>query len=57
MAEFHETGYGKRYYEHQVPEITRQLQRIAESLEKILIKIEEADDYSNVTTNIREEDI
>jgi len=57
MPEFHETGYGRRYYDHQLPELTRQLQRIAESLELIAKKIEEADEYINIATNIREDDI
>lgn len=57
MAEFHETMYGKRYYEYQLPELTRQLQRIAESLEKIVTKIEEADERSSIESDIRTEDL
>jgi hypothetical protein len=34
MIQFHKTGYGKRYYEHQLPELTRQLARVADALEK-----------------------
>lgn len=34
MPQFHETMYGKRYYEAQLPELTRQLARIADALEK-----------------------
>lgn len=34
MAEFYETGYGKRYYEYQLPELVKQLTRIADALEK-----------------------
>ena len=34
MVEFHNTMYGKRYYEHQLPELTKQLTRIADALEK-----------------------
>ena len=57
MAEFHETMYGKRYYEHQLPELTRQLQRIADSLEKIVTKIEEADEHSSIESDFRGEDL
>jgi hypothetical protein len=57
MAEFHETMYGKRYYEHQLPELTRQLQRIAESLEKIVTKIEEADEHNSIESDFRGEDL
>lgn len=35
MPQFHETGYGRTYYEYQLPEITRQLTRIADALEKL----------------------
>ena len=35
MIAFHETGYGKRYYEYQLPELIKQITRIAESLEKV----------------------
>lgn len=33
MPQFHETGYGKTFFEHQLPELTRQLKRIADVLE------------------------
>jgi hypothetical protein len=56
MPEFHETGYGRKYYDHQLPELTRQLQRIAESLEKIVTKIEEAEEHDSIN-NIGEDDI
>ena len=32
MAEFHETGYGKRFYESQLPELIKQLGRIADGI-------------------------
>lgn len=41
MPQFHETGYGKRYYEHQLPEVIDQLKRIADALE-LLTKPKEA---------------
>lgn len=33
MPQFHETGYGRKYYEHQLPEVMEQLKRIADALE------------------------
>jgi len=36
MAELHETLYGKKLLEHDIPEISRQLKRIADLLEKSL---------------------
>lgn len=35
MAEFHETGYGRKYYDHQLPELIKQLTRIADTLTQI----------------------
>lgn len=35
MAEFHETGYGRKFLEHDFPELVRQLERIANVLEKL----------------------
>jgi hypothetical protein len=34
MLEFFQTIMGRKYYEHDVPEIARQLKRIADALEK-----------------------
>ena len=34
MAEFHETIYGKRYYEYQLPELIKLLGRVVVALEK-----------------------
>lgn len=34
MADFHNTVMGKRFYEHQFPELIRNLERIATALEK-----------------------
>lgn len=34
MIEFFQTMMGKKYYEHDIPKIAKQLQRIADALEK-----------------------
>lgn len=58
MAEFHETGYGRKYYDHQLPELIRQMQRIAESLEYIAKTLKEADEYyETIPTVITNDDI
>jgi hypothetical protein len=36
MAELHETMYGKKLLEHDIPEIHRQLKRIADSLQLLV---------------------
>lgn len=33
MPQFHETGLGQRYYNVQLPDLIRQLKRIADALE------------------------
>jgi hypothetical protein len=33
MADFHNTVMGKRFYEHHIPELIRNLERIADALE------------------------
>lgn len=35
MPQFHETGYGRTYYEHQLPELISQLSQIAKELRKL----------------------
>lgn len=35
MAEFHETGYGRRFFERDFPELVKNLERIAVALEKL----------------------
>jgi len=35
MAEFHNTVYGQRFFNHQLPEITKQLSRIADAMEDL----------------------
>ena len=33
MIQFHETGYGRRFFDFQLPEITRAIHRLAEAIE------------------------
>ena len=40
MPQFHETGYGKRFFEHQLPTLIENLAKIAEKLEKLVKAIE-----------------
>lgn len=35
MPQFHETGYGKRFFDHQMPALISNLGRIATALEKL----------------------
>ena len=39
--EFAQTGIGRRFYERDVPELVAVLKRIADSMEKLVEKIEE----------------
>jgi len=48
MAELHETMYGKKLLEHDIPEIHRQLKRIADTLELLLTKEEETNTYKHL---------
>ena len=41
MPQLHETGYGRRLFEHDLPEIHRQLSRVADVLEKVVIELRE----------------
>ena len=34
MAQFHETMYGKRFFDSQLPKLIRQFERIADALEE-----------------------
>lgn len=34
MAQFHETQYGKRFFDSQLPKLIKELGRIADALEK-----------------------
>ena len=40
MPKFHETRYGHRFFEAQLPELITQLKRIADALEKIDSRLE-----------------
>ncbi len=35
MPQFHETRYGQIFLEHQLPQLIKQLTRIADSLERV----------------------
>lgn len=35
MPQFHETGYGRRFYDGQLPALIRAVERVATALEKI----------------------
>jgi len=37
--EFFQTPMGRRFYEHTVPELVKQIARVAEALEAILAKV------------------
>lgn len=34
MPRFHETGYGRKFFERQLPELIRAIERVADALEK-----------------------
>lgn len=42
MPQFHETGYGRKFFDYQLPEITRQISRLAKAMENAMPKIEYA---------------
>jgi hypothetical protein len=37
--EFFQTPMGRRFYEHTVPELVKQIERVAEALEALLAKL------------------
>jgi hypothetical protein len=37
MPQFHETGYGARFFQQQLPDLTEHLGRIAKALEKAVV--------------------
>lgn len=41
MPQLHETGYGKRFFDHQLPTLIDNLAKIAENLEKLVKAIED----------------
>lgn len=48
MAEFHETQYGKRFFNGQLPKLIKELGRIADALEKANeLKEKENNNYEN----------
>jgi len=51
MAQFHETGYGRRFFEHELPELNRNLKRIADALEN---RSEVNTEILNLTSQILE---
>jgi len=50
MAELHETMYGKRLFEHQLPELLKQITNISSSLREISKEI------AVITAEIKEEE-
>lgn len=34
MPRFHETGYGRKFFERQLPELIKAIKRVADALEK-----------------------
>lgn len=34
MPRFHETGYGRKFFERQLPDLIRAVERVADALEK-----------------------
>lgn len=53
---FHATRMGRTYYEHTVPEIVRQLQRLNENFERLTNDKEKPDDEDVHTTDARADD-
>ncbi len=60
MPQFHETGYGRKFYEHQLPELITQLTRIANTLQEINThkpakvvpaKVKQADPFASFIAN------
>lgn len=47
MPEFHMTGYGKRFFDGQLPELIKNMGRIADALEKIVENNEKAKEIIN----------
>ena len=50
MPELHETMYGKRLFEHQLPELVKQITNIAKSLQEI------SKELAAITAEIKEEE-
>ena len=43
MIQFHETGYGRKFFNHEIPELNKNLNRIADALEKLAMEKEKVD--------------
>jgi hypothetical protein len=41
--QFFQTPMGRRYYEHTVPELAKQLERVADALEALLVRLAKKD--------------
>jgi hypothetical protein len=41
--EFFQTPMGRRFYEHTVPELAKQLERVADGLEALLVRLAKRD--------------
>lgn len=44
--QFHETGYGKRFFEHQLPELIKAINRLADAIEENNKKETESEEKS-----------
>ena len=51
MPQLHETGYGRRLFEHELPELNKSLSRIATALEKISNQDSKDESMVNVFQN------
>jgi DNA-directed RNA polymerase alpha subunit len=51
MAQFHETGYGRRFFDHELPELNKNLNRIADALEKLAMDKEKVveNEFDNIS--------
>ena len=47
MTEFYETRMGRTYFEHTVPELVRQLERLNENMERITTIKGDPDDHDD----------
>jgi len=44
MPRFHETGYGRKFFERQLPDLIRAVERVADALEKQSKLLEEKEE-------------
>ena len=47
MAHFHETGYGRRFFDHQLPALTEAIKKLTEITEKLV----EANNTKNISSS------